>query len=93
MRFLAVAAFAVLFSVGAAQAQQNCGQMAAMAQHFADNYGERIIYTAIMGDGKRMIFLANDQTQSWTLVIADGPLGCVVASGNGVDMVPTGVSL
>lgn len=93
MRFLAVAAFAVLFSVGAAQAQQNCGPSDTLAEHLANNYGERLIYIAAMADGQTLALFVNDQTQSWTMAIMNGPIACLVASGTGVNMVPTGLAL
>ena len=92
MKILAVAALAACIALPAV-AQQNCGPTESLPAALANNFGERIIYIAAMDDGKVLTMFVNDQTQSWTLAISDGPMSCIVASGTGVNMVPTGVSL
>ena len=87
---LATAAILLAFP---AMAQQNCGPVEGMAEHFEDNFGERVIYEAVDDQGTILVFLVNDQTQSWTLVIHDGVIGCIVSAGSGVLMIPTGLAL
>lgn len=88
----ALTALAVLLAFPAF-AQEACGPVEGMEEHFKANFGERIVWEAVNDNGQIFVFFVNDETQSWTIVIHDGIRGCVVAMGNGVNMVPTGMAL
>ena len=90
---LIIAALAVAFSVSTAQAQQQCGPAATLAQHLADNFGERAVFTGTAADGNTVVFFVNDSTGSWTIAIVQGAVACLVASGQSAEMKPLGISL
>ena len=91
---MALASFFIAFFPQFGNAQQQCGPVAGMEEHFANEYGERVVFEAVAEDTSIVVFLVNDQTQTWTIVVHDGVLACMVASGSGINvLLPTGAAL
>ena len=93
MKRLFMVAAALAFSATASLAQENCGPAATMEEHFLENFGERKVYSLLTPEGAQIVLLANDQTQTWTIVVVNGPVGCIVAAGMGVQYLPAGMAL
>ena len=88
------AAFFVVFYPNFASAQDQCGPVNGMEQHFLEAFGERVVTELVNADGSILVLMVNDETQGWTLVVHDGITGCIVAAGQGINsLLPVGMAL
>ena len=94
-RFVIAALAAVFVFLGSeSQAQQTqCGPSATLAQHLADNFGERPVFEGVTPDGSLLVFFVNDTSGTWTIALVQGSAACLVAAGQKASMKPMGVSL
>lgn len=88
-----IAALAAVFIAAPAASQQQCGPSATLAQHLADNFGERPVFEGVTPDGSLLVFFVNDTSGTWTIAVIQGAVACLVSAGQKASMKPMGISL
>jgi len=89
---IAAATFWVAFFVTPAQAQLMCFESDSLPE-FMTNYGEQLVAKGTLGqDGDRVLFLANQKTGTWTVVVdkADKGMFCPFVSGKNFHVLQPG---
>ena len=77
---LRMAALAALLATPAV-AQSNCAATADAERQLRDRHGEIIVAYGMMSSGGLLQIWANPNTGTWTAIVTDGTISCLVADG------------
>ena len=75
-----IAALAALLATPAV-AQSNCVATADADRQLSDRHGEGVVVYGMMRSGGLLQIWANPDTGTWTAVVTDGTISCLVADG------------
>jgi len=75
-----IAALAALLAAPAA-AQTNCLATAEADRQLSDRHGEGVVAYGMMRSGGLLQIWANPNTGTWSAVVTDGNISCLVADG------------
>lgn len=79
MKKFALAALAA-FTALPATAQQ-CGPYEQVRDTLSKKYGEQVTFLGEMPDSRYVMVWGNPNGESWTVIISDGDVACLVAAG------------
>ncbi len=89
---ISIAALIAFSAAAEAQQPSNltimCGPYAPLADMLGDKHGERLLHTGETAAGHEMQQWLNYEGGSWSIVLRDGEIGCLVATGNGFNVTP-----
>lgn len=86
----------LILSATAAQAQQAssltimCGPYAPLAKMLGKDHGERLLHTGETAAGHEIQQWLNIEGGNWSVVLRDGEIGCLVATGKRFNAAPSG---
>lgn len=67
---------------------QTCHDFDALDTSLRGEFDERAIVMAINPAGAAFLFYGNPDTETWTLVLLNGPCAIVIGSGEGYEEIP-----
>lgn len=92
-RKLYFAAIACALFAAPVSAQQQCGGLADFYSQLAENYGESVMWIGDLDNGGTVSLWGNSNTETWTILVANGEIACTIATGTGFASVPIGEPL
>ena len=83
-RLLWIVAFLLGFFSSVAYGEMFCGNRAMVFDRLASEYGEELVETKMIEDQGLLELLASPVTGTWTLLLTNDSVSCVMAVGDGL---------